>query len=120
MTLVNLINFVTLAQAAGNSATKGGPFDGLVTIGGPILMFVVIYLLLIRPAGKQRREHQAMLNKLEAGIEVITTGGLIGKIVRIEDRIVTLEVADKVKIRLLRDRIAGRFASPTAAAAQKS
>ena len=122
MTLANFLNFVALAQAAGSGATgaHSGPMDGLITIGGPILMFVVIYMLLIRPAGKQRREHQSMLSALKADDEVITTGGLVGKIVRIEDKIVTVEIADKVKVRVLRDRISGRFVQPTAATAPKS
>ena len=120
MILADVLQSLTLAQAAGGTAPAGhgGPMDGLITIGGPLLMFAVIYLLLIRPAGKQRREHATMLTALKADDEIITTGGIVGKIVRIDDKIVTVEIADKVKVRVLRDRIAGRYtvsAAPTAA-----
>ena len=91
---------------------------GWLTFVGPILMFAVIYLLLIRPAGKQRREHAAMLNVLKKDDEVITTGGIVGKIVQLEDRLAVLEIADKVKIKVLRDRISGRF-NPNPPATQK-
>ncbi len=113
MILANALYSLALAQA-GSPAPKGGPMDGLITIGGPVLMFLVIYLLLIRPAGKQRREHQTMLSALKKDDEVITSGGLVGRIITVEDRIVTLEIADKVKVRVLRDRIGGRYAPQAA------
>ena len=97
-----------LAQTEGG-ALQGELMNKLITFGGPILMFAVIYLLLIRPAGKQRREHAEMLNALKKDDEVITSGGIVGKITNLEERLVTLEVADKVKIRVLRDRVVGRF-----------
>jgi preprotein translocase subunit YajC len=103
---------LSLAQAAGGGAAKGGPMDGLITIGGPLLMFAVIYLLLIRPAGKQRREHASMLNALKKDDEIITSGGIVGKIVSLEDKLATIEIADRVKVRVLRDRIAGRYVVP--------
>lgn len=117
MTIVNALYTLALAQTA--PATQGGPMDGLITIGGPLLMFLVIYLLLIRPAGKQRREHAAMLSALKKDDEVVTTGGIVGRIIAIEDRMATIEIADKVKVRVLRDRIAGRWSPPTQAVQKK-
>lgn len=120
MTLATVLQSLALAQSGseGAPAPTGGPMDGLLTFIGPILMFAVIYLLLIRPAGKQRREHAAMLTALKKDDEVITTGGLVGKVVALEDRVATLEIADKVKVRVLRDRIAGRW-SPQSLSAKK-
>ena len=114
MMLAQTLHTLVLAQAATGGAPKGGPMDGLITIGGPLLMFLVIYLLLIRPAGKQRREHQAMLTALKKDDEIITTGGIVGRIVSLDDRLATVEIADKVKVRVLRDRIAGRYTTPAA------
>ncbi len=83
-----------------------GGFGGMLPL---VLMFGVIYLLLIRPASKQRKQHASLLNELKKDDEVVTNGGIYGRIVNLEDRVVTLEIADKVKIKILRDRIAGRW-----------
>ncbi len=112
MSLANVLHYLALGQATGAGAPPGQGTSMLVTVGGPFLMFLVIYLLLIRPAGKQRREHANMLSALKIDDEVVTTGGIVGRIAKIDDRIVTLEVADRVKVRVLRDRIAGRFTAP--------
>ncbi len=93
------------------------PFGGLIGMWPVLLMFVVIYFLLIRPASKQRKQHQEVLASLKRDDEVITSGGIYGKILGIEENVITLEIADKVKIRILRDRISGRW--PTPAALQK-
>ncbi len=117
MILAHTLHTLVLAQAAAPAAPgRGGPMDGLITIGGPLLMFAVIYLLLIRPAGKQRKEHQNMLSALKKDDEIVTTGGLVGRIVALEDRVATVEIADRVKVRVMRDRIAGRYTTPTAQA----
>jgi preprotein translocase subunit YajC len=116
MTLVNALYTLALAQATGSGSPAPKGAGDLITIGGPLLMFLVIYLLLIRPAGKQRREHQAMLTALKKDDEVITTGGIVGKIVSLDDRLATVEIADKVKVRVLRERIASRYTAPSAAA----
>lgn len=99
----------------GNAPTL---LDQIIQLSPFILMFGVIYLLLIRPANKQRREHAEMLNQLKKDDEVVTNGGIYGKIVALDDKVATLEIADKVKIRIMRDRIAGRW-NPQEAAARK-
>jgi preprotein translocase subunit YajC len=102
--LVHLAELVVLQAEGGNEQ----PF--WFSMAPLVLMFVVIYFLLIRPASKQRKEHAALLNQLKKDDEVVTNGGIYGKIVNLDERVVTLEVADKVKIKILRDRIAGRWA----------
>jgi preprotein translocase subunit YajC len=108
----------TAVVGQGEAPQGGGPMGQLMGIMPILLMFVVIYFLLIRPAGKQRREHQALLSTLKKDDEVVTSSGMYGKIVALDDRVVTLEIADKVKIKMLRDRIAGRWqtSTPTAPA----
>ncbi|MBI3178371.1 MAG: preprotein translocase subunit YajC [Deltaproteobacteria bacterium] len=100
------------AEGAPQSPAPQSPFGGLIGMWPVLLMFVVIYFLLIRPASKQRKQHQELLTTLKKDDEVITSGGIYGKIIGIEENIVTLEVADKVKIRILRDRISGRWPAP--------
>ena len=68
-------------------------------------MFAVVYFLMIRPQQKKMKEQQSMLSQLKPGDEVVTTSGILGKITQLSDKIVTIEVADKVRIRVLRSQI---------------
>lgn len=83
-------------------------------VGGPgqllsflplILIFVVFYFLLIRPQQKKAKQHQEMLGKLKKNDEVMTSGGIYGKVVTLADNVVTLEVAPNVRIRVNRPQI---------------
>lgn len=82
----------------------------------PMLMMLVIfgifYFLMIRPQVKKQKEHQAMLGKLGKGDEVITRGGLIGKISGVSDdnTVLVVELQDKVRVRILRSYVEGRWA----------
>ena len=66
------------------------------------LFVVIFYFLLIRPQQKKQKEHQAMLGKLAAGDEVVTTGGILGRIVEITDNFITLEISEGVRIKVQR------------------
>lgn len=109
---------VVLAQAEAAPQGPSGPMASLIQMLPFGLMFLVVYFLLVRPANKQKREHQELLNTLKKDDEVVTSSGMWGRIVGLEDKVATLEIADKVKIRILRDRIAGRW-SPDTITAQK-
>ncbi|HEX3481652.1 MAG TPA: preprotein translocase subunit YajC [Kofleriaceae bacterium] len=87
----------------------------------PILvMFGIFYFLLIRPQVKKQKDHQAMLQKLGKGDEVITRGGVIGKITGIsDDGVMVLELQEKVRVRVPRAYIEGRW-DPKAPIATKS
>jgi preprotein translocase subunit YajC len=89
------------AQAAGASPAGGG----LGQIAILVVFVVVFYLLLIRPQQKRAKEHQAMLGKLAAGDEVVTAGGIVGRIHEISDSFVTLEIADNVRIKVQRSQV---------------
>lgn len=106
-----------LGQAGG----AGGP-GPMGMIGFFVVMFGVMYLIMIRPQQKQAQQHKAMLSALTKGDEVVTQGGLIGKINAITDRVVTLEVASGVKVRMLKASIQGKYtpAAETSAPAAKS
>jgi preprotein translocase subunit YajC len=71
-----------------------------------VLMFAIIYFLMIRPQQKQAKQHKAMLEALKRGDQVVTNGGILGKVFQINEGIVTLEVADGVRIRVLKGQIA--------------
>ncbi|MCD4754944.1 MAG: preprotein translocase subunit YajC, partial [Deltaproteobacteria bacterium] len=73
-----------------------------------IIIFAIFYFLLIRPQQKRAKDQRSFLDSLSRGEEVITTGGLIGKITGLTDDVVTLEVADKVKVKVVRAQIAGK------------
>ena len=83
-----------------------------------LVMFGIFYFILIRPQVKKQREHQSMLQKLGKGDEVITRGGVIGKITGIsDDGVVVLELQEKVRVLVPRTYIEGRWdpkAQPTA------
>jgi preprotein translocase subunit YajC len=89
------------AQAAGGGAGALGSFIPL------ILIFAIMYFLLIRPQQKKLKEHQAMVAALRRGDQVVTQGGLIGKVSKVkDDQELELEIADGVKVRVVRNTIA--------------
>ena len=71
-----------------------------------IIIFVVFYFLLIRPQSKKQKEHQEMVTSLEAGNEVVTAGGILGKIKEINDQYVQLQISDDTVIKVQRHTIA--------------
>ena len=77
----------------------------------PLLMmlsiFVIFYFLLIRPQQKKAKEHRAFLENLKRGDRVITSGGLCGEIITLGDQVLTLEIADKVRVDVGRGHVAG-------------
>ena len=107
-------SFLILAQAAG-----GGP-GGMVNILFIVALFAIMYFMMIRPQQKQMKAHRELLAGLKKGDEILTQGGLIGRIQVISEREVTLEVSNGVRIRVLKTSVAGRYAvGPEAPAAEK-
>lgn len=96
-----------LWPSVGRADDGGGLAGGLGSMLPFLLMFAVIYFLMMRPAQKQRKEQDDMLSSLKRDDEVVTQSGLIGKIVAVEPDVVTLELAERVRVRMLRERIAG-------------
>ncbi len=74
-----------------------------------VLMFGVFYFLLIRPQVKRQKKHQAMLDALEKGDEIVTRGGIIGRITGISGQKVVIEIQEKVRVRLLRSAIESKY-----------
>jgi preprotein translocase subunit YajC len=89
------------AQAAPGAAGPGP----LMTIFPFIVILVIMYFMVFRPQQKKLKQHQEMLNKLKRNDEVMTSGGIYGKVTEIKDQVVTLEVAPNVRIRVNRPQI---------------
>ena len=71
-----------------------------VTLLMMVVFIVIFYFLLIRPQQKKAKEHQALVSKLSAGDEVVTTGGILGKVTEVGDSFVTIEVAEGVRVKV--------------------
>jgi preprotein translocase subunit YajC len=84
----------------------GGAPSALVNLLPLILIFVVFYFLLIRPQQQKAKEHRAMLDNLKRNDNVVTSGGIYGKVIAIAERVITLEIASNVRIRVERGHIA--------------
>lgn len=95
------------APAAGSSGFSAS--DGLMQALPLAAMFAVIYFLLIRPSQTQRTQQLQLLAALKKDDDVVTQGGILGRITALDDKIVTLEISDKVRIRVLRERITGLY-----------
>ncbi len=70
-----------------------------------VLMFVVLYFVMIRPQMKRQKEHKAMIEALGKGDEVVTSGGLLGKVAKLDDNFLSLEVANGVEIKVQRSAV---------------
>lgn len=81
-----------------------------------LLMFAVFYFILIRPQVKKQKEHQAMLQALKKGDMVTTRGGLVGRISGIKENELTLEIQEKVRVRVLRSHVDNKYEPVKAAA----
>ncbi len=89
-----------VAQAAGADAPS--TLQGLLPM---VALFVIFYFLLIRPQQKRQKEHKNMVSGLAKGDEVVTMGGVLGKITEIDENFITLEVAKGVEIRVQRQSV---------------
>lgn len=90
------------AWAQGAGGAPGGGLESMLII---VLMFVVLYFLMIRPQMKRAKEHKAMIEALQRGDEVVTAGGVLGRISKLNENYVTLEVASNVEIQVQRPSV---------------
>lgn len=94
-----------ISPAWAQEAPAGQP-DPLMSFLPLILIFVVFWFLLIRPQQKKVKEHKAMVEALSKGDEVVTNGGVLGRITEVGDNFVTLKIADNVEIKVQRHAVA--------------
>ena len=87
------------AQAAG---APGGAESTLLSLLPLVLMFVVLYFIMIRPQMKKQKEHKAMVDALAKGDEVVIAGGVLGRVAKLGDSYIHVEVADNVELQVQR------------------
>ena len=101
--------FVFISSAIAQTvpaAAAGGDFQStLMSMLPLVLMFVVLYFVMIRPQMKKQKEHRSMIDALAKGDEVVTGGGMLGKVTKLSESNVTLEVASGVEIQLQRSAV---------------
>jgi len=93
------------AQTAPAAAAPAGVQDSFMGMLPIILMFVVLYFVMIRPQMKKQKEHKAMVDALAKGDEVVTAGGVLGKVSSIGDNFIGVEIANGVEVKLQRQAV---------------
>jgi len=96
---------VFISPAFAQAAPAGGSGPGYEQFIIIIGMFALLYFLMIRPQMKRAKEHKTMIEALQKGDEVVAAGGVLGRISKISDTYVTLEIADKVEIQVQRPAV---------------
>ena len=94
-----------LIASAQAQATGGGQPNTLLQMLPLVLIFVVFYFLLIRPQSKRAKEHKAMVAALGVGDEVVTAGGILGKVIETGEQFLTVEIADGVQVKVQRHTV---------------
>ncbi len=95
------------AQTAPAAAASDSPFGSLGSMLPLVLMFVVLYFVMIRPQMKRQKEAKAMIDALAKGDEVVTTGGLLGKVAEVGETFIAVEIADGVQVKVQKNAVAG-------------
>lgn len=90
---------------AQTAAAAAGPMDSVMQFLPIILMFAVLYFLMVRPQMKKAKEHKALLEALSKGDEVVTQGGLAGRISKVGDDFVSITIAENVEIQMQKGAI---------------
>ena len=105
-----MINSIAYAMSQGGEGATSGA-GSWMSFAPFILIFVVFYFLLIRPQQKKQKEHREMIGSLQKGDQIITNGGLHGRITGYDDTTLTVEIADKVRVKVARASVGGKAGS---------
>ncbi len=97
--------FATPAYAATGGAAAGGTGSFLIQIFPLVLIFVIFYFLLIRPQQNRMKQHQRMVAGVKPRDTAITSGGLIGKVIKVDENEIELEVAQGVRVRVVKSML---------------
>lgn len=101
-----MFELIDTAYALGAPPEGGGAARPIASLLPILLIFLVFYLLILRPQMKKQKAHQKMIDELQKGDEIVTSGGIHGTIVNLKDDIVVLKIAENVKIELSRAAVA--------------
>ncbi len=94
-----------VAHALGTQGAGGDPSQSIMGLLPLVAMFAIFYFLLIRPQQKRAKDHKAMVEGVKRGDDVVTSGGIHGKVTGVADDVLTLEVAPNVKIRVQKQAV---------------
>jgi len=94
--------FETPAHAAAAGSAPGGGASFLLQVAPLLFIFVIFYFLLIRPQQRRMKQHQEMIGAVKLRDTVVTSGGLIGKVTKVEDSEVEIEIAQGVRVRVMK------------------
>ncbi|MBW2408402.1 MAG: preprotein translocase subunit YajC, partial [Deltaproteobacteria bacterium] len=111
-----MIDSIILALGAGGAEGGGGGFQPLILMGA---MFAIFYFLLIRPQQKKTKEHRQMLSNLRKGDRIVTSGGIHGRITGMDETTLTVQIAEKVRVKVSRANVAGLLTSASQAQTPK-
>lgn len=103
ISLLSVALLSTSAFAEGTATSAGSPMSSILML---VVFFAIFWFLLIRPQQKKNKQLRRMLSELSKGDEVVTNGGVIGKIAKIDDTFVDLEIAENVTIKVQRNAVA--------------
>ena len=97
-----------ISDAMAQQAGASGQANPLMSMAPLIIIFVIFYFLMIRPQKKKMQQEQVMISSLNKGDEIYTKSGILGTITGLTEKIVTLEVSEGVKFKLIRSEVAGK------------
>lgn len=106
-----MISIAYAMGQGGDAAGQGaGGFTGFIPL---ILMFVIFYFLLIRPQQKKTKQHREMVSSLKKGDRIITSGGIHGRITGLDETTLTVEISDRVRVKVARGNVGVRIETTT-------
>ena len=94
-------NAYAMANNAAQQGGRGG-YEGIIML---VVMFAIFYFLLIRPQQKRAKQHKEMVEALKTGDQIVTAGGIHGRIVAVQDDIISIEIASGVKVKVNRPSV---------------
>ena len=102
---LGLTSLIAMASPQGGSGGQQGSW--IATLMPLVVIFAIFYFLMIRPQQKQQKKHREMLSALKKGDRVVTRGGIMGTVHGVAENVITLEIADNLRIKISREAIAG-------------
>ncbi len=94
--------FISEAHAQAASTGGGDPLQFIIMIG---VFFAIMYFMIIRPQSKRTKEHKSLINSLNKGDEVVTNGGVLGKVTALDDSFITIKIATDVEVQIQRQAV---------------
>jgi len=113
------MNLITLAMAGAPGGAGGGQGSPGFMIGWLVLMVGIFYFMLIRPQQRQAKERRALLDNVKSGDRVIFSGGMIGIVTNVKDKLLVVKIADNVKVEVIRGAISQVLAKDEEPAAEE-